>query len=165
MKKHTLFLCAAILTLSLASCGGAVTETTADTTTPETETVAKTETETETEAETEPKFTKHDELNATECAFDASNCSVTVRFDDPYVIFEADDPCEASLSGGGAAYLLEGTIDMTASDAMIGEDDYYTGVVVKLVPEDPIEAGEYKMILQFSSYSVTATVTLDSAIG
>lgn len=168
MKKHTLFLCAAILTLFLASCGGAVTgttDTTADTTTPETETVAETETETETEAETESKFTKHDELNATECAFDASNCSVTVRFDDPYVIFEADDPCEASLSGGGAAYLLEGTIDMTASDAMIGEDDYYTGVVVKLVPEDPIEAGEYKMILQFSSYSVTATVTLDSAIG
>ena len=170
MKKHTVFLGAAILTLSLASCGGAVTETTdttADTTTPETETVAETETETETEteAETEPKFTKHDELNATECAFDASNCSVTVRFDDPYVIFEADDPCEASLSGGGAAYLLEGTIDMTASDAMTGEDGYYTGVVVKLVPEDPIEAGEYKMILQFSSYSVTATVTLDSAIG
>ena len=168
MKKYTLLLCAAILAFSLASCGGAETETTdttADTVTPETETVAETETETETEAETEPKFTKHDELNATECAFDASNCSVTVRFDDPYVIFEADDPCEASLSGGGAAYLLEGTIDMTASDAMIGEDDYYTGVVVKLVPEDPIEAGEYKMILQFSSYSVTATVTLDRAIG
>lgn len=169
MKKYTLLLCAVILALSLASCGSTETETTAETEsdTTSSETVAETEaeTETETESETEPVFIRHDDLTATECTFDTTTGSVTVRFDDPYVIFEAGDPCEASLSGGGAAYLLEGTIDMDASAAMQTEDGFYTGAVVKLVAEDPIEAGEYKMILQFSSYSVTTTVTLDKAIG
>ncbi len=171
MKKYTLILCLAAAALLLASCGGAEggagesqndTETSVETSA---ETETETEAQTETETTAEPEFIKHDELNVTECTFDPATATVTVRFDDPYVIYEADDPCEASLSGGGAAYLLEGAIDMTASDAMKDDQGYYTGAVLKLVPEDTIDAGEYKMILQFSSYSVTTNITLDSAIG
>lgn len=177
MKKNTLVLCAIAFCLLFASCGGAETDTSKDAETESsTETVIEentgdeTETNVETNAETEYEYVHYDDLTAAEIEgnpnYDSTTGVLTVRFDDPYVIYKEGEPCEAGFSGGGAAYFLTGTIDMTASDAMKGEDGYYTGVCVKLTAEDePVPAGSYKMILQFSSYSVTTTITIDSQIG
>lgn len=174
-RKHCRqILCAALLCLALVSCGISETDDTSDTeidvaTESDVGTEENTETDANRETEAETEYVQPEELTISEMennpSYDSTTGLLTVRFDDPYVMYKEDDKCEASLSGGGAAYYLTGSIDMSAADGMKNEKGFYTGIVVHLTSDDEqIEAGEYKMILQFSGYSITARITLDAPI-
>ena len=174
-KKYLTLVCALFLALACVSCGGADNETTEES---NTESVvdsvnpaeSETETKAETETEAETEYVRHDTLVPTETdgnpSYDSASGLLTVRFDDPYIIYEEGEPCDAVFSGDGAAYLVNGSIDMAASEAFLDEEGFYSGVAVRLsAGDESVPAGAYKVILEFSTYPVTVNLDLPAAIG
>lgn len=176
-KKYLTLVCALFLVLACVSCGGADKETVGESDTEsivegvnqaESETETASETETETEANME--YIRHDTLVPTETdgnpSYDSASGLLTVRFDDPYIIYKEGEPCDAVFSGDGAAYLLNCSIDMAASEAFLNEEGFYSGVAVKLsAGDESVPVGTYKVILEFSTYTVTVNLDLPTTIG
>lgn len=168
MKKR--MLCWALLSvmLMMTACGGAGSETEASTdTTPDTEIQEVEETiESETEPETEPEtkkemasFTDYQKLTVDEesAMYDATLGAFVVPFSDDNVRYMADEVCSVGISGGGEAYSIIGSIDMTAHPEF-ENGDYYKGIVVK--PDEAIAAGTYKITITFAMYMVNFTCTI-----
>ncbi len=174
-KKYLTLICALFLALVCVSCGSANEETetnleanTESMTENEEQTESETETEAQTEAETE--YIQHDVLVPTETdgnpSYDSTSGLLTVRFDDPYIIYKEGEPCDAVFSGDGAAYLVNGSIDMAASETFLNEKGFYSGVAVKLsAGDESVPVGTYKVILEFSTYTVTFNLDLPASIG
>lgn len=162
------------LVLACVSCGsadkGAVSESDTESMVESIHQVgSESETETERETTAETEYIRHDTLIPTETdgnpSYDSVSGLFTVRFDDTHIIYKEGEPCEAVFSGDGAAYLVNAAIDMAASAAFLGEDGFYSGVAVKLsAGDESIPAGVYKVILEFSTYTITVHLDLPTNI-
>jgi len=176
MKNFKIMLMAAVLLLGLSACSEKnETDTdTADDTVNESESESTGEPETiETEPETEKEVYQRPEsvdvINYTQleideeatdvCGFGTNpaydsekNCILFAVTD--VIYYDAGDECSVGISSVDGAYTVDGSLVTEEYDDLFAAEGY-KGAAVKI--DEPLEAGEYKFVINFSTYTVSFT--------